>query len=175
MRKLKPISHAAVPAALEKALRYRLLNEPLEAESICLDILHADPENQEAIVTLLLARTDLFEEEYTGAFDRAKAVLPKLTSGYDRAYYEGVIHERWAKAQTMRRVPGHVVTGWYLHAMHCYERAESVAPGDNPDAILRWNTCARLLDRQEKSALAEHEHSITRDIEAEFGDEARAR
>jgi len=175
MSRLKPISDSAVPAALEKALRYRLLNEALEAESICLDVLHAEPENQEAIVTLLLARTDLFNEEYTAAFERAKAVLPKLTSSYDRAYFEGVIHERWAKAQTARRVPGHVVTGWYLHAMHCYERAEALAPADNPDAILRWNTCARLLDRQEKTALAEHEHSITRDIEAEFGEETRTR
>ena len=68
-----------MPAALEKALRYRLLNEPLEAESICLDVLQAEPENQEALVTLVLARTDLFDEEYTAAFERAKAVLPKLT------------------------------------------------------------------------------------------------
>jgi hypothetical protein len=173
MPKLKLISAAAVPAALEKALRYRLLNEPLEAESICLDVLHSDPDNQEAIVTLLLARTDLFDDEYMVAFERAKAVLPKLTSGYDRAYYEGVIHERWAKAQTDRHVPSHVVTGWYLHAMHCYERAEELAPEGNPDVILRWNTCARLLNRQEKSALAEQ--SITRDIEAEFGDEAQTR
>jgi hypothetical protein len=173
MARLKLISETAVPAALEKALRYRLLNEPLEAESICLDILHCDPDNHEATVTLLLARTDLFDEEYMVAFERAKAVLPKLTSGYDRAYYEGVIHERWAKAQTHRHVPSHVVTGWYLHAMHCYERAEELAPPDNPDAILRWNTCARLLDRQEQSGLAEQ--SITRDIEAEFGEEAQTR
>jgi hypothetical protein len=173
MSKLKPISEMAVPAALEKALRYRLLNEPLEAESICLDVLHADPDNQEAIVTLLLARTDLFDEEYMSAFERAKAVLPRLSNDYDRAYYEGVIHERWAKAQTARRVPSHVVTGWYLHAMHCYERAEALASPDNPDAILRWNTCARVLARDEGSLLVEH--SITRDIEAEFGDEARTR
>jgi hypothetical protein len=175
MPKLKLITESAVPAALEKALRYRLLNEPLEAESICLDILHADPDNQEAIATLLLARTDLFDEEYTAAFERAKAVLPKLNSPYERAYFEGVIHERWAKAQTARHVPDHVVTGWYLHAMHCYERAEASAEPGNPDAILRWNTCARLLDRQEKSAVAEHEQSITRDIDAEFGEEAFTR
>ena len=98
MHTLKPISKSAGPAALEKALRYRLLNEPLEAESICLDVLQADPTNQEALVTLVLARSDLFGEEYTAAFERAKAVLPKLTSEYDRAYYEGMIFERWAKA-----------------------------------------------------------------------------
>src|SRR5438094_611282 len=147
MRKLKSIPESAIPAALEKALRYRLLNEPLEAESICLDILDADPNNEEALVTLLLARTDLFADEYTAAYERAKGLLPKLKSDYDRAYYEGVVHERWAKAQTARRVPGHVVTGWYLRAMRCFERAEALAPDDNPDAVLRYNTCARLLDR----------------------------
>ena len=51
---------------LEKALRYRLLNEPLEAESICLDVLQAEPANQEALVTLVLARTDLFDERIYG-------------------------------------------------------------------------------------------------------------
>lgn len=173
MTSLKPIPDAAIPAALEKALRYRLLNEPLEAESICLDILHADPGNEEALINLLLARTDLFAEEYTAAFERAKTVLPKLTSDYDRAYYEGVVHERWAKAQTARRVPGHVVNGWYMRAMRCFERAEALAPADNPDAILRWNTCARLLDRGAISEAAER--SINRDIDAEFGEEVHSR
>ncbi len=58
MSELKALHKEAIPAALEKATRYRLLNEPAEAESICLDVLKADPENQEAIITLLLALTD---------------------------------------------------------------------------------------------------------------------
>jgi hypothetical protein len=37
MFELKPLSQAAIPAALEKAMRYRLLNEPGEAASICQD------------------------------------------------------------------------------------------------------------------------------------------
>src|SRR5262245_31844778 len=127
MRKLKVLPEAAIPAALEKALRYRLLNEPLEAESICLDILHVDPENEHALVLLLLARTDLFEDEYGAALERAKAVLPRFVREYDRAYYEGMVYERWAKAQAARGVPSHVVTGWYSHAMHCFERAEALA------------------------------------------------
>src|SRR5262245_5730837 len=53
----KPISRDAIPAALAKAERYRLLNEPLEAESICLDVLQIDGANQDAIVMLLLALT----------------------------------------------------------------------------------------------------------------------
>ena len=39
---LERISSEAVPGALEKAERYRLLNESLGAESICLDILPVD-------------------------------------------------------------------------------------------------------------------------------------
>jgi hypothetical protein len=37
--KLKVLRTGAIPAALERAERYRLLNEPTQAESICLDIL----------------------------------------------------------------------------------------------------------------------------------------
>jgi hypothetical protein len=173
MRTLKSISELAVPAALEKALRYRLLNEPLEAESICLDVLRVDPGNEQALATMLLALTDLFDDEYVAALKRAKAVLPRLLSDYDRAYYEGVIHERWAKAETARHVPSHVVTGWYLQAMHCYERAEALAAEGNPDAILRWNTCARLLAREE--GVPTGDQSLTRDLEAEFGDEFQTR
>ena len=36
---LKPIHKEAIASALEKAVRYRVLNEPLEAESICQDVL----------------------------------------------------------------------------------------------------------------------------------------
>src|SRR5438445_13610084 len=60
---LKTLSPEAVPRALAKAERYRLLNEPGEAESICRDALQAEPENQDAVVTLLLAVTDQFDDE----------------------------------------------------------------------------------------------------------------
>ena len=63
---LKPIDPAAVPAALQQAERYRLLNEPEEAESICLDVLAVEPDNQQALVMLLLSLTDQF---VTGAAD----------------------------------------------------------------------------------------------------------
>ena len=51
MFELKSLSPEGVDAALEKALRYRLLNEPREAESICRDIIQVDPANHEALVT----------------------------------------------------------------------------------------------------------------------------
>ena len=51
MAELKRILPSAAPVALEKALRYRLLNEPMQAESICRDVLEVDPSNKEALVT----------------------------------------------------------------------------------------------------------------------------
>jgi hypothetical protein len=45
---LKPLSVDAIPSALVNAERYRFLNEPGEAESICLDVLAVDPANQAA-------------------------------------------------------------------------------------------------------------------------------
>jgi hypothetical protein len=173
MYQLKSIAPDAVPAALEKALRYRLLNEPWEAESICRDVLLVDPHNQEALVTLLLALTDLFDDEYVTALQRAKAVLPQIESAYERAYYEGIVYERWAKAESGRHVPGHVLQGWYLQAMRSFERAEALAEPDNPDAILRWNACARQLAHDSDAAIAEP--SFTHDIDAEFADEVPQR
>jgi hypothetical protein len=53
MFQLKHITREAIPHALERVERYRLLNEPEEAESICLDILAVDADNQSALVMLL--------------------------------------------------------------------------------------------------------------------------
>ena len=54
----KPISPESVAGALAKAERYRLLNEPEEAESICRDILEIEPDNHQALIRLILALTD---------------------------------------------------------------------------------------------------------------------
>ena len=61
MFELKPLHPDAVQAALARAERYRLLNEPSEAESICLDILAVEPDNQPARIMLLLSLTDQFD------------------------------------------------------------------------------------------------------------------
>ena len=105
MSELKSLHKEAIPAALEKAMRYRLLNEPAEAESICLDVLKADPENQEAIVTLLLALTDRFEKGYGVSDTQAKELLSRITSEYERAYYAGIFNERRAKAKLRQGTP----------------------------------------------------------------------
>src|SRR5689334_3394219 len=100
----KPISPAAIPAALERAERYRLLNEPSQAESICLDVLLIEPANQKALVTLLLAITDQFEVAHQIA--RARDVVSSLQGDYERAYYAGIIAERMARARLKQNLPG---------------------------------------------------------------------
>ncbi len=148
---LKPITREGIPAALQKAERYRLLNDSTAAESICLDILAVEPEHQQALVTLLLSITDQFPEEEGDAVKRARDVLPRLKDDYRRAYYAGIICERKAKALWHLRGmgAGEVVQDWLREAMRWYEKAEALRPSGNDEAILRWNTCARILDRQE--------------------------
>jgi hypothetical protein len=145
----KPISKSAVPGALDRAQRYRLLNEPLQAESICLDVLAVDPDNQQALVTQLLAITDDLHHQMSEGLHRARAVLPKLHDEYKRAYYGGIICERYAMAMLAHGAPraGEAAYQWLHDAMALYEKAERMRPADDDEAILRWNTCVRLLAR----------------------------
>ena len=105
MSELKELSKEAIPAALEKAMRYRLLNEPAEAESICLDVLAAEPENQQALIMLLLAVTDRFSKSYGVSDTQAKQILTRIRGEYEHAYYSGILAERRAKAQLARERP----------------------------------------------------------------------
>jgi hypothetical protein len=145
---LKPISHHGVAEALEKVERYRLLKEPSLAESICLDVLHVEPGNQRALVKLLLSLTDQFGQGVDPA--RAREILPKLKNDYERAYYEGIIHERLAYTLLRQGSPG--APDAFRQAMACYEQAEHLRPTRNDDAILRWNTCARVLMKKPSPA-----------------------
>jgi hypothetical protein len=149
MFQLKPLSRDGIPAALEKAMRYRLLNEPGEAESICHDVLSIDPENQEALVTLLLATTDRFGKSYAVESTHAQELLPRLRDSYERAYYAGIISERRAKALLHKgsHGSGHAAYDCLREAMTWYEQAEAIRPAGNDDALLRWNACARIIMR----------------------------
>src|SRR5213594_4306714 len=146
---LKPLTQEAIPKALEKAERYRLLKEPAQAESICLDVLQIDPANQKALVMLLLALTDQFEQGMAGTVTQAREVLTRLTDEYARLYYAGIIAERRAGARLQHGGRGSefVAFEWLREAMTWYEKAEAIRPAGNDDALLRWNTCARILTR----------------------------
>lgn len=145
----KPITKDGIPAALRKAERYRVINDPTSAESICLDVLAVSPDNQQALVALLLAITDQFGQAPTEGVRRAREVLPRLQDEYKRAYYAGIICERCAKAQLRSGAPksGEMAYQWLREAMSWYEKAEAQRPSGNDEAILRWNTCGRLLAR----------------------------
>jgi hypothetical protein len=149
MFELKRLSAEAIDRSLAKADHYRLLNEPEEAESICLDVLSIDPENQHALVTLLLALTDQFAHGTPDCPARAREVLPRLRGEYERAYYGGIICERRGNAQLSHGGPasGTLAYGWYRKAMDWYDKAEELRPPGNEDAVLRWNTCARQIER----------------------------
>jgi hypothetical protein len=146
MLELKQISKEAIPRALAKAERYRLLNEPHEAESICRDVLRTEPGNQEAVVALVLALTDQFGSRHTADMSRAREALAQVTGEYERAYYGGIIYERWAKAQFEAHLPTHLALDWMEEAMNAYERAEALRPEGNDDAVLRWNSCLRFIE-----------------------------
>lgn len=165
---IKPIHADSIPAAIEKAERYRLLKEPQGAESICRDIIEIDPHNQRALQILLLALTDQFDERPTDAYTETVKVLGKLLDGYAHVYYEGLIWERRAQARLKRGGLGseHVAYDWYRMAMSCYEKAEKISPAGNDDAILRWNSCARILNRHpELSASANANQDIEEMLE----------
>jgi len=155
MSELKSLHKDAIRAALEKAERYRLLNEPGEAESICLDILHVDSENQQAIITLLLALTDRFEKGYGVSDTQTKELLARMKSEYDRAYYSGIV----AKMKLRQNTPDCRFQAYDLlrEAMSWFEKAEPSRPPGHDDAILRWNTCARIITRNNLVPRAEEE------------------
>jgi hypothetical protein len=148
---LKRISKDGVPAALQKAERYRIINDPSSAESICLDVLEVEPRNQTALVTLLLAITDQFAERPAEGARRAQELLPRLDDEYKRLYYAGIVAERGAKAHLRRATvaSGEIAYHLFREAMTWYERAEARRPPGNDEAILRWNTCARILTHGE--------------------------
>ena len=157
MFELKTLSPEAIGRSLEKAERYRLLNEPEEAESICLDVLAVAPDNRQALVTLLLALTDQFPHAAADAVRRAQELIPRLDSDYDRAYYAGIICERRANARLAGQASGsqEVAYDLYRQAMRWYERAEELGPYGTEDALLRWNTCARQIMRHKLVAAVE--------------------
>src|SRR4051812_2418415 len=138
MPQLKPISSEAIPRALSKAERYRLLHEPQEAESICLDVLAAQGDNQDALVMLILATTDQFGRGSEKGPGDARDVLLKLRDKYERRYYGGIICERWVKAQLRRGGHPRPATRWLLGGREDYQAAQAPRPPRNHHPPPPW-------------------------------------
>jgi hypothetical protein len=159
---LKPLSKEGIAGALDKAVRYRLLNEPGDAESICLDVLAIDPDNQDALTTLLLAVTDHSTPAYRIGNVDIKEIISRLDDDYSRAYYSGIAAERAAKSQ-LEEGTDHGREYAYDHlreAMTYFEKAQAIHPPGNDDAILRWNTCARIIANNNLKERVELEFSL---------------
>ncbi len=147
MFELKPLSQEAIGAALKKVERYRLLAEPWEAESICRDILAVDPENQEALRELIGAIAQQIGSGVGGDVSEAVRLVDRLQSEFDREYYSGIVMERRAKELLAHGTlgAGPAVYDLLLKAMAHYDRAQAESRPDDDAAILRWNTCARII------------------------------
>lgn len=158
MIEIKRIHADAIPRALALAERYRLLNEPEQAASICYDILAVDPENTGAVRTLLLAVTEQFSLRRNTRLEEAERLAAKMPTEFERQYYLGVAYERWARAKLQSGEHTAMALGWLHKAMEFYENAEGLRPMGNDDAILRWNSCARLLHHLPERSEGEHLH-----------------
>lgn len=146
---LNRISHAAIPAALDRARQYRALLEPEQAESICLDILEAEADHHEAQIVLILALTDQFS--YSGLKLDAKNVLTlveRLPEEYQRLYYRGLVNERRARAMLTESMSRSFAWEYFREAMQYYDWAKRLARKHDDEAILRWNACLRTVRRE---------------------------
>jgi hypothetical protein len=125
-------------------------------------VLEIDPENQEALVMLLLAITDRLGKGYSVGVTEAQDVLVRLRDEYERAYYTGIICERRGKAQLRQGYPGagHDAYEFLREAMTWFEKAEALRPPKNDDALLHWNTCARIIMRNQLAPRVEEKAGV---------------
>lgn len=146
---LKRISKDAIDEALVRAEHYRLLNEPEACESICRDILAADPDNREAAKKLLLSITDQFFGSANPGVAAARELLGKLDDEFERTYFAGLICEREARAHLGRGQYRDFAYDGFREAMELYEKAETISPPGNNNAILRYNSCVRTIESKQ--------------------------
>ena len=156
MFELKLLSREGIPGALAKAERYRLLNQPWEAECIYRDVIEVEPENQEAVIGLVLAITDQFEQGSAAAIvPRAREALLGLRDEYQHAYYAGIICERRARVLLQSARPG---SGAMAHEL-LHVRRRDWAVQIAADLVRRaywfqplmWIAC-RMLRRESEQA-----------------------
>jgi tetratricopeptide (TPR) repeat protein len=147
--KLHNIHLDAIESALVKARQYRSLIEPEIAESICLDILNIEPENQYALVVYILALTDqLHHTEKQSQIKLIQKTIDVLSSDYDRHYYSGILSERRARFLISQPMSHTFAYDYFIEAMGYYQQAEQLSPDHNDDAILRQNSCIRTIQKE---------------------------
>ena len=146
---LHDIRISAVKKALKKAKQYRSLLEPEIAESICLDILHVDPENQDVIVVYILTLLDqISRSDNKTQIKTIERAIEKLTSQYQRYYYTGLLNERRARHLLTQAMSHSFAYDYFYEALQYYQKAIERCPEKNDEAILRWNSCIRTIEKE---------------------------
>jgi hypothetical protein len=111
---LKPLTHAGIAGAIEKAKQYRLLNEPWHRREHLPRHPAGGPATRGGRVLLVLTLTDMFTRGIAGRYEEAVQVAQSLRDPYERAYFTGIVYERRAKAtiaRTRRRRGSSPTTG----------------------------------------------------------------
>ena len=146
---LHDIHADAIESALAKARQYRSLLEPEIAESICLDILNINDDNQQALVIYVLALTDqLHHTEKQSQIKLLQKTIARLASEYERHYYTGILNERRARFLISQPMSHSFAYDYFREAIHAYQQAEKLSPDNNDDAILRQNSCIRTIEKE---------------------------
>lgn len=147
--KLHDIRISAVKKALKKAKQYRSLLEPEIAESICLDILNIDPENQDVLIVYILALLDqISRTENQTHIKTIERTIDNLTSQYQRYYYLGLLSERRARHLLTQAMSRSFSYDYFIEALTSYQQAIELCPQKNDEAILRWNSCIRTVETE---------------------------
>jgi hypothetical protein len=89
--------------------------------------------------------SDRFGKDYAVGDTHINDFVARLTDPYEKAYYTGIVYERRAKATLEKG--GLQAYELFTTAMDWFEKAEQIRPAGNDDAILRWNGCARIINR----------------------------
>ncbi|NQZ54398.1 MAG: hypothetical protein HRT93_09130 [Piscirickettsiaceae bacterium] len=146
---LHDIRISAVAQAIEKAKQYRSLLEPDIAESICLDVLNIDPDNQEVLIIYILALLDqISRSEKQTQIKTIERTIEKLTSQYQRYYYAGLLNERRARHLITQAMSHSFAYDYFIEALNFYQQAVDKCPEQNDEAILRWNSCIRTIEKE---------------------------
>ncbi|WP_417550766.1 hypothetical protein [Methylophaga sp.] len=153
---LHDIHAESIELALDRARQYRSLLEPEIAESICLDILNIEPENQAALVVYILALTDQISISGSQSpFQDIEVAIAKLTSEYKQIYYTGIVLERRARFMLTQPMSRAFAYDYFIKALESYQQAEQMRPDHNDESILRWNSCVRTIQREKLEPLSE--------------------
>jgi len=147
--KLNNISVDAIDEALIKARQYRSLLEPEIAESICLDILNVAADSQDALVIYILALLDqVSRSDNQVQIKTIERSIEKLTSQYHRYYYIGLLNERRARHMITQSMSHSFAYDYFYEALISYQQAIQRCPEQNDEAILRWNSCIRTIEKE---------------------------